>query len=215
MEADMRERWKNWEQDNDTAVCVSNVCGRICRSSVGLYSHQLIFTENKLRGADNGAKCWDMRRNKASMKNMKTPVYHMGERVPVRYKLPKHKVQKKTWALNSVVVDCRHGGHRYKISFNPSNWNALVEKWIHHNCSFLVNAVWTNWENDGHGSLHEIIWSDGRPIVLPRKHNKPFNWKYFATYTFHYHCCRHHRFKHVVPSGQTKMADAHVHADPL
>ena len=110
-------------QDNDTAVCVCNVCGRICRSSVGLYSHQLktttlqyvcamcvvgyvdhqsastatnSFTENKLWGADKGAKCWDMRRNKASMKNMKTPVYHMGERVPVRYKLPKHKVQKKT-----------------------------------------------------------------------------------------------------------------------
>ena len=175
-------------QDNDTAVCVCNVCGRICRSSVGLYSHQLktttlqyvcpmcvvgyvdhqsastatnSFTENKLRGAAKEAKCWDMRRNKASMKNMKTPVYHMGERVLVRYKLPKHKVQKKTWALNGVVVDCRHGGHRYKISFNPSNWNALVQKWIHHNCSFLVNAVWTNWENDGHGSVHEIIWSDG------------------------------------------------------
>ena len=48
-------------------------------------------------------------------------------------------------------------------------------------------------ENDGHGPLHEIIWSDGpssefknRFMVhllqyLSRKYNKPFTWKYFAT----------------------------------
>ena len=40
MEAEKRERRKNRKQDNDTAVCVSNVCDRICRSSFGLYSHQ-------------------------------------------------------------------------------------------------------------------------------------------------------------------------------
>ena len=31
---------KNREQDNDTAVCVCNVCSRICRSAIGLYSHK-------------------------------------------------------------------------------------------------------------------------------------------------------------------------------
>ena len=42
-EAEKRERRKNREYDNDTAdsaVCVCNVCGRICRSAIGLYSHQ-------------------------------------------------------------------------------------------------------------------------------------------------------------------------------
>ena len=42
-EAEKRERRKNQEYDNDTAdsaVCVCNVCGRICRSAIGLYSHQ-------------------------------------------------------------------------------------------------------------------------------------------------------------------------------
>ena len=47
MEAEKRERRKNRKQDNDTAVCVSNVCDRICRSSFGLsYSHQSNYTEN-------------------------------------------------------------------------------------------------------------------------------------------------------------------------
>ena len=43
MEAEKRERRKNQEYDNDTAdsaVCVCNVCGRIFRSAIGLYSHQ-------------------------------------------------------------------------------------------------------------------------------------------------------------------------------
>ena len=38
-EAEKRERRKNREYDNDTAdsaVCVCNVCGRICRSAIGL-----------------------------------------------------------------------------------------------------------------------------------------------------------------------------------
>ena len=42
-EAEKRERRKNREYDNDTAdsaVCVCNVCGRIRRSAIGLYSHQ-------------------------------------------------------------------------------------------------------------------------------------------------------------------------------
>ena len=46
MKAAKRERRKNRKQDNDTAVCVSNVCDRICRSSFGLYSHQRNYTEN-------------------------------------------------------------------------------------------------------------------------------------------------------------------------
>ena len=47
MKAAKRERRKNRKQDNDTAVCVSNVCDRICRSSFGLsYSHQSNYTEN-------------------------------------------------------------------------------------------------------------------------------------------------------------------------
>ena len=40
MEAEKKERRKNRKQDNDNAVCVSNVCDRICRSSFGLYNHQ-------------------------------------------------------------------------------------------------------------------------------------------------------------------------------
>ena len=43
MEAQKRERRKNRENDNDTAdrtSCLCNVCGRICRSAIGLYSHQ-------------------------------------------------------------------------------------------------------------------------------------------------------------------------------
>ena len=48
MEAEKRERRKNRKQDNDTAVCVSNVCDRICRSSFGLYSHQRNYTDNNL-----------------------------------------------------------------------------------------------------------------------------------------------------------------------
>ena len=48
MEAEKRERRKNRKQENDTAVCVSNVCDRICRSSFGLYSHQRSYTENNL-----------------------------------------------------------------------------------------------------------------------------------------------------------------------
>ena len=36
MEAQKRERRKNRKQDNDTAVCVSHLCDRICRSSFGL-----------------------------------------------------------------------------------------------------------------------------------------------------------------------------------
>ena len=42
-EAEQRERRKNRDYDNDTAysaICVCNVCGRICRSAIGLYSHQ-------------------------------------------------------------------------------------------------------------------------------------------------------------------------------
>ena len=42
-EAEKRERRKNREYDNDTsdsAVCVCNVCGRIRRSAICLYSHQ-------------------------------------------------------------------------------------------------------------------------------------------------------------------------------
>ena len=46
MKAAKRERRNNRKQDNDTAVCVSNVCDRICRSSFGLYSHQRNYTEN-------------------------------------------------------------------------------------------------------------------------------------------------------------------------
>ena len=46
MEAERRERRKNRKQDNDTVVCVSNVCNRICRSSIGLYSHQRAYTDN-------------------------------------------------------------------------------------------------------------------------------------------------------------------------
>ena len=34
MEAEKGERRKNRKQDKDTAVCVSNVCDRICRSPV-------------------------------------------------------------------------------------------------------------------------------------------------------------------------------------
>ena len=40
-EAEKRERRKNREYDNDTAdsaACVCNVCGRICRSEMGLYT---------------------------------------------------------------------------------------------------------------------------------------------------------------------------------
>ena len=48
MEAEKRERRKNRKQDNDTVVCVSNVCDRICRSSLGLYSHQRTYTDNNL-----------------------------------------------------------------------------------------------------------------------------------------------------------------------
>ena len=48
MEAEKRERQKNRKQDNDTAICVSNVCDRICRSSFGLYSHQGTYTDNNL-----------------------------------------------------------------------------------------------------------------------------------------------------------------------
>ena len=48
MEAEKRERRKNRKQDNDTAVCVSNVCDRICRSSFGLYSHQRTYTDTNL-----------------------------------------------------------------------------------------------------------------------------------------------------------------------
>ena len=43
MEAQKRERRKNRENDNDTAdstSCLCNVCGRISRSAIGLYSHQ-------------------------------------------------------------------------------------------------------------------------------------------------------------------------------
>ena len=43
MEAQKTERRKNRENDNDTAdstSCLCNVCGRICRSAIGLYSHQ-------------------------------------------------------------------------------------------------------------------------------------------------------------------------------
>ena len=43
MEAQKRERRKNRENDNDTAdstSCLCNVFGRICRSAIGLYSHQ-------------------------------------------------------------------------------------------------------------------------------------------------------------------------------
>ena len=43
MEAQKRERRKNRENDNDTAdstSCLCNVCGRLCRSAIGLYSHQ-------------------------------------------------------------------------------------------------------------------------------------------------------------------------------
>ena len=43
MEAQKRERRKNRENDNDTAdstSCLCNVCGRICRSAIALYSHQ-------------------------------------------------------------------------------------------------------------------------------------------------------------------------------
>ena len=43
MEAQQREGRKNRENDNDTAdstSCLCNVCGRICRSAIGLYSHQ-------------------------------------------------------------------------------------------------------------------------------------------------------------------------------
>ena len=42
-EAEKIEWRKNREYDNDTAdsaVCVCNVCGRICRTAIGLYSHQ-------------------------------------------------------------------------------------------------------------------------------------------------------------------------------
>ena len=46
MQAAKRERRKNLKQDNDTAVCVSNVSDRICRSSFGRYSHQRNYTEN-------------------------------------------------------------------------------------------------------------------------------------------------------------------------
>ena len=48
MEAEKRERRKNRKQDNDTAVCVSNACDRICRSSFGHYSHQRTYTDNNL-----------------------------------------------------------------------------------------------------------------------------------------------------------------------
>ena len=48
MEAEKRERRKNRKQDNDTAVCVSNLWDRICRSSFGLYSHQRTYTDNNL-----------------------------------------------------------------------------------------------------------------------------------------------------------------------
>ena len=41
MKAEKRERRENREQDNDTAVCVCNVCGRIRQSAIGLYSDDL------------------------------------------------------------------------------------------------------------------------------------------------------------------------------
>ena len=43
-ETEKRERRKNREYDNDTAdsaVCMCNVCGRICRSAIALYSIKL------------------------------------------------------------------------------------------------------------------------------------------------------------------------------
>ena len=41
-EAEKRGRRKNREYDDtaDSAVCMCNVCGRICRSAIGIYSHQ-------------------------------------------------------------------------------------------------------------------------------------------------------------------------------
>ena len=57
----------------------------------------------------------------------------------------------------------------------------------------FLSMLYELFENDGHGPLHETIWSDGpssefknRFMVyllqhLSRKYNKPFTWKYFAT----------------------------------
>ena len=38
LDEEKRERRKNREQENDTAVCVCNVCGRVCQSAIGFYS---------------------------------------------------------------------------------------------------------------------------------------------------------------------------------
>ena len=92
---------------------------------------RLIMCSAVRKAAKEATRHCDMRRNKVMMKNLKTPLYHVGERVLVRYKLPKHKVQRKTWAVTGIVVDCRHEGHRYKISFTPPNANALLGKWFH------------------------------------------------------------------------------------
>ena len=92
---------------------------------------RLIMCSAVRKAAKEATRHCDMRRNKVMMKNLKTLLYHVGERVLVRYKLPKHKVQRKTWSLTGIVVDCRHEGHRYKISFTPPNGNALLEKWFH------------------------------------------------------------------------------------
>ena len=83
------------------------------------------------KAAEDATRHGDDRNNKALMRSLKPPLFDVGARVLVRFRLSKHKVPKKTWALMGHVVDCRHAKHRYKVSFKPPNENRRSEQWFH------------------------------------------------------------------------------------
>ena len=168
------------------------------------------------KAADDATR--HIRKNKALMRSLKTPLFDLGARVGVRLRLSKHKVPKKTWALmGHVLVDCRQAKHRYKVSFKQPNENRR-EQWFH--VSELASAQTHNTTPNKRshrskfyipltreGSAQNMVTECGLPI----SYNPPGDGNcQFAAMAHHLETLGIHRSARTLRHEVTQYLDTHV-----